>query len=232
VRFSGLIATTACFVALTALPRLGQAQMCTGDCNKVGVVRIDDLVKMVRIAQKTAMPSTCGAADPNGDGQVTVDEILTALGFALNGCPASDQPVLRLGSTSASPGMIGTFSASFATGGKQIDAVQNEIRFAAAAPIARLPSGDPDCTTTTGSLASTFLPVGCTDSTPCTAVRLTFARLLLPDGVVLYSCNVRVAASAAAGSQFPLTCANASYVTHDLVEKAVACMDGAVHVTE
>jgi len=41
---------------------------------------------MVNIALGNALPLTCDAADSNHDGQVTVDEILSAVNNALNGC--------------------------------------------------------------------------------------------------------------------------------------------------
>jgi hypothetical protein len=41
---------------------------------------------MVNIALGNTPLISCGAADANHDGQVTVDEILTAVNNALNGC--------------------------------------------------------------------------------------------------------------------------------------------------
>jgi hypothetical protein len=49
---------------------------------------------MVNIALGNATPETCWAGDLNGDGQITVDEILIAVNMALNGCgSAADQAV-------------------------------------------------------------------------------------------------------------------------------------------
>jgi hypothetical protein len=44
---------------------------------------------MVNIALESAPVTACTAGDVNGDGQVTVDEILTAVGNNLSGCPAT-----------------------------------------------------------------------------------------------------------------------------------------------
>ena len=41
---------------------------------------------MVNIALGNLDVSHCQAGDANGDGQITVDEILTAVNNALNGC--------------------------------------------------------------------------------------------------------------------------------------------------
>ena len=41
---------------------------------------------MVNIALGNAPASTCEAGDANHDGEITVDEILTAVSNALNGC--------------------------------------------------------------------------------------------------------------------------------------------------
>jgi hypothetical protein len=42
---------------------------------------------MVNIALGDAPVSACEAGDANHDGRITVDEILTAVNDALNGCP-------------------------------------------------------------------------------------------------------------------------------------------------
>jgi hypothetical protein len=44
---------------------------------------------MVNIALGNADVSTCAAGDANADGQITVDEILTAVNNALQGCRTS-----------------------------------------------------------------------------------------------------------------------------------------------
>jgi hypothetical protein len=58
---------------------------CVGAC--VGSdVTVNDLLIMVNIALGTSPLSACTAGDANGDTQITVDEILTAVRNALNGC--------------------------------------------------------------------------------------------------------------------------------------------------
>jgi hypothetical protein len=42
---------------------------------------------MVNIALGNASVEACFAGDANRDGQITIDEILTAVSNALNGCP-------------------------------------------------------------------------------------------------------------------------------------------------
>ncbi len=42
---------------------------------------------MVNIALGNAPLNDCLAGDVNGDGEITIDEILAALRYALNGCP-------------------------------------------------------------------------------------------------------------------------------------------------
>jgi hypothetical protein len=44
---------------------------------------------MVNIVLENADVGTCHAGDANADGQITVDEILTAVNNALEGCRAS-----------------------------------------------------------------------------------------------------------------------------------------------
>lgn len=65
------------------LPRSG----CAGDCNRDGVVRIDDLLRAVGVALGSEATARCAAADLDGSFDVTVDELLTAVRQALDGCP-------------------------------------------------------------------------------------------------------------------------------------------------
>ena len=63
---------------------------CAGDCNGNGVVTVSELITLVDIALGTADPTTCLAAGASGVGQITIAEIVKAVGNALTGCPASD----------------------------------------------------------------------------------------------------------------------------------------------
>lgn len=60
---------------------------CAGDCDHSGEVTITDIVTLVNIALESAPVTACPAGNLNGDGQISVDEILAALGNSLHGCP-------------------------------------------------------------------------------------------------------------------------------------------------
>jgi len=60
---------------------------CTGDCLGDGEVTVDDIIKMVNIANGAAPLTECPAGDGNGDGEITIDDIIVAVTNALNGCP-------------------------------------------------------------------------------------------------------------------------------------------------
>jgi hypothetical protein len=62
---------------------------CAGDCDGSGSVRVDELIRAVRIALDLAPVSTCTAVDADGDGSVRVDELVRAVQRSLGGCPAS-----------------------------------------------------------------------------------------------------------------------------------------------
>jgi hypothetical protein len=49
-------------------------------------VTIDDLITMVDIALGTKEFSTCTAGDVDGNGQITVNEIISGVNNALHGC--------------------------------------------------------------------------------------------------------------------------------------------------
>jgi hypothetical protein len=61
---------------------------CTGDCDGLGTVTVDELVKGVNIALGNSPLTECPSFDTNDDDQVTVDELVDAVNNALNGCPA------------------------------------------------------------------------------------------------------------------------------------------------
>jgi len=53
----------------------------------VGQVTINDIVILVNIALGDQQPSACPFGGINPDGEVTVEQILTAVSNALHGCP-------------------------------------------------------------------------------------------------------------------------------------------------
>ncbi len=59
----------------------------TGDCNGDQTVGINELILGVSIALGMRPVSACGAFDRNFNGRVTIDELLRAVGYALNGVP-------------------------------------------------------------------------------------------------------------------------------------------------
>ena len=47
---------------------------------------VDELIKGVNIALGTTSVDTCPSFDANGDGAVTINELIAAVNHALNGC--------------------------------------------------------------------------------------------------------------------------------------------------
>lgn len=62
--------------------------MCVGDCDGDYIVHVDELITGISIALGNYgfTTETCPSFDVNDDGQVTVDEIITAVSNALLGC--------------------------------------------------------------------------------------------------------------------------------------------------
>jgi hypothetical protein len=52
------------------------------------MVSINELILGVNIANGSAPPSACPAADRNASGTVTIDELVAAVNSAAQGCPA------------------------------------------------------------------------------------------------------------------------------------------------
>jgi ELWxxDGT repeat protein len=61
---------------------------CGGDCNADGVVRVDELVTLVRVALEQAPLPSCVAGDTDGNGTIVVNEVVAAVGHGLSECPA------------------------------------------------------------------------------------------------------------------------------------------------
>jgi hypothetical protein len=135
------------------------------------------------------------------------------LGVAQRPAPAGGggggRPTILLNSASASPGQTTTVTATLRTGGASIAGTQNDITFdPRAIAIARKANGKPDCRAN-GALgkegtAFSFLPPQCAPGA-CDTVRALVLSLsnvaAIPDGSVLYTCTVAVAAGAAPGAR-------------------------------
>jgi hypothetical protein len=68
--------------SITATPK----KVCPGDCDGLGTVTVDELVKGVNIALGTMGIETCEAFDANESGTVTIDELIKGVNAALQGC--------------------------------------------------------------------------------------------------------------------------------------------------
>jgi YVTN family beta-propeller protein len=71
-------------ITIGAIP--GGCHACTGDCNGDGRVVVNELVTGVRIALGQSNVETCSPMDADANGWVSVNELVAAVGAALNGC--------------------------------------------------------------------------------------------------------------------------------------------------
>src|SRR5262249_28942478 len=116
-------------------------------------------------------------------------------------------PRLRVDTVSAGPGDRAVVRVEVETAGRSIPAIQSDLAFDHAAPIAARVDGTPDCAVNAeiGKRDSAFVfhPIGCTPGTDCTKIRAgAFAfgdTEPIPDGV-LYTCTVDVPADAEDGT--------------------------------
>jgi hypothetical protein len=69
----------------TRTPTLARVP-CPGDCADTGVVSIGDLIVCVNIALGSEPVGACSACDGDGSGAVTINELISAVNAALNGC--------------------------------------------------------------------------------------------------------------------------------------------------
>lgn len=59
---------------------------CIGDCDRDGRIAISELVRGVAFALSGTSPSECSSIDANSDSTVNVNELVSAVNAALNGC--------------------------------------------------------------------------------------------------------------------------------------------------
>ena len=66
---------------------------CIGDCNGDTRVTIDELIRATRIALGELAVTACSALDGNGDGAVSIPEIIAAVNSSLNVCQSASRSV-------------------------------------------------------------------------------------------------------------------------------------------
>lgn len=87
-------------VAVTVNPTFAA---CAGNCDASTVVTIDELVRAVNIGLGKARLQDCERADVNGDGRVSVDELVQAVGNSLYGCGVTPPTPLPTGTPTRIP---------------------------------------------------------------------------------------------------------------------------------
>ncbi len=81
--FSG-VAAAGLIVSLSVTP---PATQCLGDCNGDGRVTVDEVTRSIGFLLRVEPPDrVCPAADGDGDGAVSVTELIVAVDNALTGC--------------------------------------------------------------------------------------------------------------------------------------------------
>jgi hypothetical protein len=60
---------------------------CAGDCTDDEVVSVDELVRGIEIALGGGSIDDCPLVDGNGDGSVSISDLVAAVDSAVNGCP-------------------------------------------------------------------------------------------------------------------------------------------------
>jgi hypothetical protein len=192
---------------------------------------------------KRARPAALLAAAEIG--RATIDQVVAATAAACRCAPrgnaalaaATGVPSVDVGSASGAPGEQVTFDVTLTTAGELVAGVQADIAFDSLnTPLAATGTGRPDCMVNPdidkSATAFAFQPPGCSGSS-CTAFRalvLSFSNVdPIPDGSVLYTCNVDISPGAAAGS-YPLAVSNVGMSTPDGQAIASAGTDGEIIV--
>lgn len=72
---------------VVTLPGLVPYLRCRGDCDDDRRVTVDEVQRCVSITLGEVGAGSCSACDGDGDRSVSIDELIGAIGSALNGCP-------------------------------------------------------------------------------------------------------------------------------------------------
>ena len=151
---------------------------------------------------------------------------------------------IRIGSATGAAGSQVSLAVTLSTAGLDVFGTDQNIALNADAPIAATGSGTPDCTVNPDIQKDltvfTFQPIGCTVGTDCQSVQAvvlgtpgTEVLTPIPDGAVLYTCNVNISANAMAGS-VPLGCprSEASAAPHGQMSQLITadCTNGEIIV--
>lgn len=199
-----------------------------------------------------SLPLTCsnsGASDPDGNaltttctnGTVTVPGGPTPTPTGI----VEAEAIIHVGSTMGDPGEPGLsidVTLEVPLLGTEVAGTQNDITFAAPdgdldVRIRARANGRPDCAVNPaidkGATTFAFQPSACTGDA-CRGVRalvLSFDNTdAIPDGSVLYTCQIEIASAAEPGETYPLTCSNAGASDPDGDALTTSCTNGEVIV--
>lgn len=148
---------------------------------------------------------------------------------------------IRALNTGGARGTRVPFSVAAATGGLAVAGVQNDILYSGATPIAATSAGKPDCTVNPNisssgrmTLSAAFRPSGCSGS-KCTSVRAILVpegmnSFTIPDGAILYTCRVNIAATAVPG-MYPIVVSEPGASDEGGLRLATVGANGSVSVT-
>ncbi len=154
--------------------------------------------------------------------------------------------IIQVGTATGLPGQLVPVDVTLAWvgSGVEIRGTQNDISFDSLAPIAGEEQGAPDCVRSPdiADTATSFVfgALPCRfDGCPCSGDDCTGIRALviafdnldpIPEGSVLYTCNVAISPEAEPGSVFPLRCSFALASDPDGNQLALGCDDGQILV--
>jgi hypothetical protein len=139
-------------------------------------------------------------------GRIAVLGALATAGALCLGSSVALAQTIIVGNASGDAGQQVTVTVTLSTGGQNVAGTQNDIGFQPEARIAAKATGKPDCAVNgdigKGATSFAFRPSGCSGET-CTGLRALVLATdnvdPIPDGSVLYTCKVNIAAGAAGG---------------------------------
>lgn len=170
----------------------------------------------------------------------TAPSVETSTATATRTATATNTPLpvdatIIVGSATGAPGSTVMFNVSLETS-VDVAGTQNDITFDPKARITADDEGNPKCTVNPAiekpGTTFAFQPVDCTPGTNCTGVRALVLALdnvtPIPDGSVLYTCEVQIAADAT--DTYALACSSPGAGDPDGNRVGADCTDGTITV--
>ena len=152
--------------------------------------------------------------------------------------PGASPPVLEVEPGRGAPGRSSSFEVRLHGERSVVAATQNEVEFGSGARVRATASGQPDCSVNPEIqklVAAVFKPTGCFPGIDCEGIKVVVIAfdnfLVIPDGSLLYRCELEIDHDVLPGEAISLDCFDARASDPYGNAVPVGCIGGSVDTT-